>query len=66
MQEDDTSYVKFEDFLRTPDFSSFQPVPTDDNSESIAFIVCSSGSTGLPKGVALSDRTLIFQILLFA
>nr|XP_031826356.1 4-coumarate--CoA ligase 1-like [Nomia melanderi]XP_031826358.1 4-coumarate--CoA ligase 1-like [Nomia melanderi]XP_031826359.1 4-coumarate--CoA ligase 1-like [Nomia melanderi] len=38
---------------------SFVPTPNTDNSKKMAVIICSSGTTGFPKGVTLSHRNLI-------
>ncbi|XP_031773510.1 luciferin 4-monooxygenase isoform X2 [Apis florea] len=40
----------------------FTPVQVDDNSKRMAVILCSSGTTGFPKGVMLSHRNLLVFI----
>lgn len=41
------------------DFLRYKAVDIGDNSKHPLIILCSSGTTGLPKGVTLSDRNLL-------
>ncbi|XP_017759168.1 PREDICTED: 4-coumarate--CoA ligase 1-like [Eufriesea mexicana] len=45
-----------------PDPYTFTPVQIDDISKRAAAILCSSGTTGFPKGVMLSHRSLLIFI----
>ncbi|CAK9799004.1 Luciferin 4-monooxygenase [Anthophora plagiata] len=44
------------------DYSKFTATPVGDNSKKTAAILCSSGTTGFPKGVMLSHRSIIIFI----
>ncbi|XP_059623011.1 uncharacterized protein LOC132266177 [Phlebotomus argentipes] len=53
--------LHIEDFLADPgDLGAFSPPEVDDDT--CAVIFCSSGTTGLPKGVRLSHRNLNFFV----
>lgn len=41
---------------------TFSPVQIDNNRKRMAAILCSSGTTGFPKGVKLSHRNLLLFI----
>ncbi|KAL7029929.1 hypothetical protein ACKWTF_006431 [Chironomus riparius] len=52
----------FDDFLkRSSNFNikEFIPMPVEDKQNTVSLILCSSGTTGLPKGVQLSQANLI-------
>ncbi|CAK9832972.1 Luciferin 4-monooxygenase [Anthophora retusa] len=44
------------------DCSKFTATPVGDNSKKTAAILCSSGTTGFPKGVMLSHRSIVVLI----
>lgn len=41
---------------------TFSPVQIDNNRKRMAAVLCSSGTTGFPKGVSLSHRNLLLFI----
>lgn len=45
------------------DIHRYKPVHIDDISKRAVVILCSSGTTGLPKGVALSHRNLLYFLV---
>jgi len=47
---------------RDADPDTFKPVPIRDRADHVAFILYSSGTTGLSKGVMLSNLGLVAQI----
>lgn len=51
----------FDNFIRDGlnDKSQFVPVSVADKSKAVSLILCSSGTTGLPKGVQLSQSNMI-------
>ncbi|XP_062125976.1 uncharacterized protein LOC133838767 [Drosophila sulfurigaster albostrigata] len=50
-----TDLMNNDKFKTTPDFTS----PTANKEEDVSLIVCSSGTTGLPKGVQLTQSNLL-------
>lgn len=52
----------FEDFLSDKSFEEFEPFEIKDGNETAA-IFCSSGTTGLPKAVCVSHRSLLENTL---
>jgi len=56
----------FDDFLNDVevDMDEFSVVGCDDSRQEEAVIVCSSGTTGLPKGVSISHYGLAFQTVI--
>ncbi|XP_034113593.1 uncharacterized protein LOC117574071 [Drosophila albomicans] len=50
-----TDLMNNDKFKTTPDFTS----PTANKAEDVSLIVCSSGTTGLPKGVQLTQSNLL-------
>ncbi|XP_030374465.1 probable 4-coumarate--CoA ligase 2 [Scaptodrosophila lebanonensis] len=50
-----------EQLLQTPLSENFEPTRLERGSESIMAILCSSGTTGTPKAVTLSNSRLIFE-----
>ncbi|KAH8414503.1 hypothetical protein KR215_007682 [Drosophila sulfurigaster] len=50
-----TDLMNNDKFKTTPDFTS----PTANKDEDVSLIVCSSGTTGLPKGVQLTQSNLL-------
>lgn len=48
---------------RNVDISNYQATDIGDNSKHVTVILNSSGTTGPPKGVALSDRGLLVFIM---
>ncbi|XP_060830884.1 uncharacterized protein LOC132915180 [Bombus pascuorum] len=51
-----------EEYQSITDPYTFSPVQIDNNRKRMAAILCSSGTTGLPKGVTLSHRNLLLFI----
>ncbi|XP_070502519.1 luciferin 4-monooxygenase [Chironomus tepperi] len=52
----------FDDFLKRSDnvnIKDFIPSPIENKQSTVSLILCSSGTTGLPKGVQLSQANLI-------
>lgn len=41
------------------DFLGYKPIDIGDSSQHPSFILCSSGTTGLPKGVTLSHKNVL-------
>lgn len=54
-----TLNVFLEKYGNIVDPRMFTPVQVDDNGKRMAAILCSSGTTGFPKGVMLSHRNLL-------
>lgn len=48
-----------EKYKNAVDPYTFMPLPIDDNAKRLAVIIASSGTTGFPKGVALSHQNLL-------
>lgn len=51
-----------EKYQSITDLYTSSPVQVDNNRERMAAILCSSGTTGFPKGVMLSHRNLLLFI----
>lgn len=59
--EKNETYPSFSDFLKeSPEEKDFQPIDVKDVNETAA-IFFSSGTTGLPKGICLNHKSLLFQ-----
>ncbi|PSN43108.1 hypothetical protein C0J52_10474 [Blattella germanica] len=54
-------HIKFEDFLKDG-VKDFQGFAEDDPKNHIAAILCSSGTTGFPKGVMLTAHSFLFVL----
>jgi 4-coumarate--CoA ligase len=62
---DDTSQFRhFTSLGNTPGVSHHGRVKINDSSKELAFLAYSSGTTGLPKGVMLTHRNLVSNILM--
>lgn len=61
--EGHTKFTSFSEFLKPhPDENNFKPAEVVDLKETVS-IFFSSGSTGLPKGICLSHKCLLSQVL---
>lgn len=56
--------VSFEELMNSKKFVSYPDfdAPRVDKDENVALIVCSSGTTGMPKGVQLTQRNILSVI----
>lgn len=58
--ETDDSFTSYEDLLKVPvDVDSFQCTRLSDPGDAVAVVLCSSGTTGLPKCVELSHVNVL-------
>lgn len=60
--EDNAEFTTFQQLLKTVDIYKYEAVAVKNPKQQLALIVCSSGSTGMPKGVGLTHANLTFQI----
>ncbi|KAL0280382.1 UNVERIFIED_CONTAM: hypothetical protein PYX00_001685 [Menopon gallinae] len=63
-EDPNQGWKRFEDILVEVDMNSFAPQPVGSPSD-IALILCSSGTTGIPKGVGLTHENVLFNINLW-
>ena len=54
--------LKFEDILEEVQVNHYRPIGVNDPANELAVILCSSGSTGLPKGCGLTHSNIIYQL----
>lgn len=55
------NFIKFSQCISKSDSNSFKTVPLDSTNH-IAAILCSSGTTGLPKGVMINDKSIVATV----
>lgn len=60
----DEGFVAAEEFLNNPAVikGSFRPPQATDIKDHVALILCSSGTTGLPKGVQLTQFNILTAV----
>ena len=56
---------KFSEILKDVDIDSFEVTDVENPKEELGLIICSSGTTGLPKAVALSHWALNFGLAIY-
>lgn len=56
---------KFSSILKDVDVDSYEPAGVKNPNKDPVLIVASSGTTGLPKAVAITHKSINFQLALF-